>query len=108
MKKLYSMLVLAVLCLSLVSVFSVAVNEKAAESWPMFHYDIAHTGYSSNTNPSTNQTLWIFHTNGKVWSSPAVVDGIVYFGSLDHHVYAVKASDGTKIWDFTAGNRVYP
>ena len=108
MKKFCGLVTLAVLCLLVVSLFAFTVNAQQAESWPMFHYDLAHTGYSTNTGPTSNQTLWIFPTNGKVWSSPVVANGVVYFGSLDHHVYAVDAKTGSKIWDFTANDQVYP
>jgi outer membrane protein assembly factor BamB len=103
-----AIILLAILCLLSVSVLSIAANGQADEAWTMFHNDLTHTGYSSNTNPSTNQTLWVFPTGGKIWSSPIIFNGIVYFGSLDHHIYAVNATDGRKIWDYTAGNRVYP
>jgi outer membrane protein assembly factor BamB len=63
----------------------------------MFHGDVAHTGYSSGSGPSTNQTLWVFKTNGKIWSSPAVANGIVYIASFDRNVYAINAATGTKI-----------
>ena len=29
----------------------------------------------------------------RVWTSPAVVDGVVYFGSHDGHVYSIGASN---------------
>jgi outer membrane protein assembly factor BamB len=63
----------------------------------MFHGDVAHTGYSSGSGPSTNQALWVFKTNGKIWSSPAVANGIVYIASFDRNVYAINAATGTKI-----------
>ncbi len=108
MKNYCGIVILAVLCFSFVSGFSFAVNAQATESWTMFHNDLAHTGYSTNTGPTSNHTLWVFPTNGKVWSSPIVANGIVYFGSLDHHVYAVDAKTGSKIWDFTTNDHVYP
>jgi outer membrane protein assembly factor BamB len=40
-------------------------------------------------------------------SSPTVVAGIVYFGSGDHHVYAVDASSGALRWSFETGNVVH-
>jgi len=40
-------------------------------------------------------------------SSPAVVAGIVYFGSGDHHVYAVDAKTGTLRWRHPTGNVVH-
>jgi outer membrane protein assembly factor BamB len=39
-------------------------------------------------------------------SSPAVVNGVVYFGSNDFNVYALNASTGAKLWSYTTGNVV--
>jgi outer membrane protein assembly factor BamB len=33
-------------------------------------------------------------------SSPAVADGVVYFGAGDYYVYALDAVTGKKLWDF--------
>jgi PKD repeat protein len=52
-------------------------------SWPAFHHDEAHTGYSTSEGPTSNKTLWVFATGGSVETSPAVADGKVYFGSDD-------------------------
>lgn len=49
---------------------------------------------------------WTFETEGKVWSSPTVVDGTVYVGSYDHNVYALSSTTGTKQWTFDAGDWV--
>ena len=38
--------------------------------------------------------LWHFETGGEVYSSPAVADGVVFFGSNDKKVYALKAGAG--------------
>ena len=115
MKKFYTTIILAILCLSVVLSLSFTVNAQQSESWPMFHKDLAHTGYSNAAGPSTNQTLWVFNTNGWVLSSPAVVNGVVYFTSSDkgyfhtsnNNIYAVNAKDGTKIWNFTVGAKIY-
>ncbi len=75
----------------------------------MFHNDAAHTGYSTGTGPTTNQTLWVFQTNGEIWSSPAVANGIVYIASRPRsvkpsllieqsNIYAINATTGAKIW----------
>jgi outer membrane protein assembly factor BamB len=40
-------------------------------------------------------------------SSPAVVNGIVYFGSGDGNVYAVDASSGVLQWKFATGDVVH-
>lgn len=41
---------------------------------------------------------WRFQTEGPIKSSPVAVDGIVYIGSNDEHIYAVDAEKGTEVW----------
>ncbi len=40
-------------------------------------------------------------------SSPTIVAGTVFFGSGDHHVYALDAASGTLRWKFETGNVVH-
>jgi uncharacterized repeat protein (TIGR01451 family) len=40
-------------------------------------------------------------------SSPAVVNGVVYVGSVDHNVYARNGSTGATLWSFATGNFVH-
>jgi eukaryotic-like serine/threonine-protein kinase len=56
--------------------------------------------------PRRGGQKWTFETRGPVYSSPAVVNGTVYFGSNDHNLYALDASSGQKLWSFQAGSRV--
>jgi outer membrane protein assembly factor BamB len=54
---------------------------------------------------------WSFAGNssplsGGLFSSPAVVNGVVYFGSIDSNVYALNASTGVKLWAFATGSYV--
>ena len=42
-----------------------------------------------------------------MWSSPAVVNGVVYVGSFDNNVYALNASTGAKLWSYTTGGAMY-
>jgi outer membrane protein assembly factor BamB len=37
---------------------------------------------------------------GAVWSSPAVADGVVYVGSSDGNVWALRAKTGAKLWNY--------
>ena len=50
--------------------------------------------------------LWEFPTGGSIMSSPAIANGIVYFGCIDNNTYALDASTGALIWNFTTGGRV--
>ena len=40
-------------------------------------------------------------------SSPAIANGMVFFGSGDHNVYALDAASGVLRWSFTTGNVVH-
>ncbi len=83
-----------------------SVQAKSDDWWPMFHHDLAHTGYSTSTAPSTNQTSWNYWTGSYVTSSPAVVGGVVYVGSGDNNVYALNANTSAKIWNYTTDGSV--
>jgi outer membrane protein assembly factor BamB len=50
---------------------------------------------------------WAFQTGGDTYSSPAVVDGKIYFGSNDHNIYCLNAYTGDEIWHFTTGHYVH-
>lgn len=54
----------------------------------------------------TGVERWRFPTNGKVDSSPAVVDGVVFVGTSDGYVYAIDAQSGEYRWEFLAGSSV--
>ena len=43
---------------------------------------------------------WDLKTGNRVWSTPAVENGVAYFGSLDHSLYAVRVEDGKELWRF--------
>ena len=47
-----------------------------------------------------------FRTGGAIWSTPAVNDGVAFFGSHDHKVYAVTLNDGKQLWSKETGGVV--
>jgi len=53
------------------------------------------------------QPKWSFATGSPVVSSPAVTNEVVYVGSNNGIVYALKASSGTKLWSYYVGHSVY-
>jgi outer membrane protein assembly factor BamB len=76
--------------------------------WTQFHFDADGTRrnpYENVLNPSNVGKLdlkWSFAADSDgVLSSPAVVDGLVYFGSSG--VYALDARSGEKVWSYTTG-----
>jgi outer membrane protein assembly factor BamB len=72
----------------------------ALDWWPMSNHDVAHTSYSSSTGPATNSTIWIYSIKGE-WPSSAISNGFVYVAGGDN-VYALDASTGTLMWNYTA------
>ena len=62
-------------------------------------------GSPSGPPSSPDQTrLWTFAVTGWVTSAPIVIDGVVYVGSNDNHLYALDAVTGSELWSFaTAG-----
>jgi outer membrane protein assembly factor BamB len=55
--------------------------------------------WKSNIGGGANPTFFLL-------SSPAVVNGVVYYGSDDGNVYALNASTGAKLWSFATRNKV--
>jgi len=58
-------------------------------------------GKLSALNADSGAVKWEFVTGKEIWATPIVSDGIVYFGSLDHKLYAVDIETGnlTLTWD---------
>ena len=75
--------------------------------WSMFRRDMTHTGNAGTSSALPEGTLaWTFTTGATIHSSPAVVDGTVYFGSRDHKIYALDAATGEQKWAFETGSWV--
>jgi eukaryotic-like serine/threonine-protein kinase len=80
--------------------------------WPMFHNSVDRLGLQTtddtiDTGSTANMSLkWEYPSDGSIYSSPVVSDGVVYFGSDDNNVYAVDADTGALEWTFTTGDLV--
>ncbi len=84
------------------------VNSNPVEGdWTMFRRDLFRTGSTGEAVETPEGKLkWMFSTGASVHSSPSVVDGTVYIGSRDYHLYALDAETGEKNWDYKAGSWV--
>ena len=54
----------------------------------------------------TGKRLWKFETGGEIYSSAAVVDGRIIFGSYDNNLYCLNA-DGTLAWKYATQGFVH-
>jgi outer membrane protein assembly factor BamB len=43
---------------------------------------------------------WTVLTGNEIHDTPAVANGVVYFGSQDHKVWAADAKSGRVLWQF--------
>jgi outer membrane protein assembly factor BamB len=71
--------------------------------------------YVGSANPNfyavdarTGQEKWRFKAGLYVRSSPAVVNGVVYFGDWLGKVFALDAQTGQEKWSFSTGDSVVP
>ena len=91
--------------LSVVASLTFAVGADIA----MFRGNPQHTGViadSATPKETLSNPKWRFQTDGRIRSSAALVNGVVYFGSDDGYLYALKAGDGTVVWKLKTGGAV--
>ncbi|MEM4258306.1 MAG: PQQ-binding-like beta-propeller repeat protein [Candidatus Thermoplasmatota archaeon] len=100
-----------ILLLVLVLAQSIFLNTISADNetdvqWPMYHHDAAHQGYTTSSSPN-NILKWSTEINAsQILSSPAVVDGYVYFGASDGKLYCLAARNGQIIWTYTTAGAI--
>ncbi len=80
---------------------------------PMFGFNPQRTHcnpYESVLSPATVSGLkesWSALTQSSILSSPAVVNGRVYVGSLDKSLYAFDVSTGKQSWAYPTGGQIW-
>ena len=87
----------------LAALLLVAAAWAVAADWPVFRGNDRQDGASADKLPAQLTELWQFKTGDGIEGAPAVVDGVVYVGSLDKFVYAVSLKDGSPKWKFAGG-----
>ena len=106
-------IVLALVILMATSSFSILVLKPAnaltsSDDWPMLLADPSHTGSVTGGTLVTPNLLWSYPTTGALAgaSSPAVANGILYIGSANGNLYALNATDGIKLWNYSTDGAV--
>lgn len=51
----------------------------------------------------TRAVAWTFQTANGIWETPLLHDGVLYFTSIDNHLYAVDAETGAERWRVDLG-----
>lgn len=81
-----------------------ALNNGGAEesfSWLMLKPDLKNRYYDADFSFPLG-LKWNFETGANVYSSPAVYNNVVYFGSSNGNVYALSLASGKLLWSFSA------
>ncbi len=47
-----------------------------------------------------------FHSEKDLWATPALEEGVLYTGGMDHNLYAIKAEDGSILWQTPLGGAI--
>ena len=104
------------MCLTLLIslIFSSSVT---CADWPIFRGNALMTGVGSSKLPDQLDEKWTFKAGETIEGGPIVVGGVVYFASLDKHLYALDLATGKQKWKVKLGpakaspsfnnNRVY-
>jgi eukaryotic-like serine/threonine-protein kinase len=80
--------------------------------WSRFHFDAASLGKNTSENVVGIENVtdlvkrWSFQSGGMIRSSPVVAGHVVYVGSDDGSLYALKADDGAYLWSRPIGGAV--
>ena len=80
---------------------SETVAPPAGGNWPVFRGNPLATGVADGTLPERLGLLWTFSDkDGGFEAGAAIVDGVVFAGSLGGNLYAVNLADGREKWRF--------
>jgi outer membrane protein assembly factor BamB len=89
----------------------------ALAEWPIIRGDALMTGVGSAELPDQLDEKWTFKAGDTIEGAPAIVGGVVYFASLDKHLYALDLATGKQKWKVklgpakaspsVKGNRIY-
>lgn len=74
--------------------------------WSMFHNDANQNGFSTSSAPDSNDVLWSYQTDYLITSSPNIVNGKLYIGSLDRKFYCFDMMNGNILWNYTINGRI--
>jgi len=85
--------------------YKIKNSQGSNDSWSMFHGDLNHTG-KVNVSPISTIKTWSFTTGG-IFASPAISNGRIYIGSLDHYLYCLNETSGSVLWNFLTTNWIY-
>jgi glucose dehydrogenase len=77
--------------------------EKPAPDWPVFRGNPLQTGVAASTLPEELVIRWKFKAKDSIENAATIVNGMVYVGSMDEHLYGVHLDTGKAKWEYKSG-----
>jgi outer membrane protein assembly factor BamB len=84
----------------LVTVLVLAPYAALADDWPSFRGNPLQTGVAASPLPENLEVRWKFKAKDGIEGAAAIVNGAVYVGSLDEHLYALDLATGQVKWTY--------
>ena len=72
----------------------------AGDEWPSYRGGPWHGGLSRSGMPAKLQRKWTYQHEGKVISTAAIADGVVYVTTEDGTLLALRLEDGERLWSY--------
>ena len=87
-----------------IAMLAMLVVSTSFADWPYFHGNPAQTGVAAEKLPDTLEIRWQTKLKRGIGSTAAIVDGVVYIGCYDEHLYAFDLKTGEQKWAFKGGS----
>jgi len=71
--------------------------------WALFRGNTLQTGVATSRLAEKLEVLWTFPSQRAVEGTAAIVNGVVYIGSMDDHLYAIDLATGKEKWKYKGG-----
>jgi outer membrane protein assembly factor BamB len=81
-----------------------STNTASAQDWPRFKRDLQQLGQTEGTSPTSSAVAWECTCEGNIPTSPAIVNGRIYFVNV---AYTTGAVDTAYCLDLASGERIW-
>jgi outer membrane protein assembly factor BamB len=87
-------------------IFAAFGSDRSIDAWPMFRGSPDLSGVTATDLPKPLKLGWSFEANDSIESSAAIVNGVVYVGSMDASLYALDLDTGKLRWRYATDGPV--
>lgn len=85
------------------------VSVSVTAAWSQYGLGNGNIGFAEDLDGPTDavDAAWTFAIDSEMYSSPAIVDDVVYVGANDDRLYAVDADAGVEDWNVTTDDEAW-